>query len=73
MLRFRYVFELMLGKEDAYKCALWAFGKEFEDLICNDLLERWNNLHSDLFKLHPDGNLFIDISKIIAEWEKVNG
>lgn len=66
---FRDIFESFLGKEDAYKCAKWAFGEGFENLTSKYLLQRWNTNHPDLFILHGNGNVREDIKKIIHEWK----
>lgn len=71
-VHFRDIFETILGKEDAYKCAKWAFGEDFENLTTKCLSERWNDNHPDLFMIRGDGNIIKDIKKIIEEW-KIHG
>ncbi len=69
MTSYRLHFEHVLGEDEGYKCAKWAFGEGFEVLTTEKLPERWNNLHSNLFIIHGDGDIFEDIEKIIEFWK----
>lgn len=65
------MFEKFL-QNDAYECALWAFGKDFEHETGDKLPARWNKLHENLFEMKIDGIIEKDIEKICIEWKKLN-
>ena len=69
-MSYRTVFENYFSSH-AHDCALWAFGEGFENLPPDDLLERWNALHSDIFKLEHYGLIASDVKRICKEWEKL--
>lgn len=69
----RVFLESKLGEEKAYKFALWAFGEGFEVCQKIELGERWNEIHKDEFFIFPNGNVEMDLLKMIELWEKQNG
>lgn len=67
---FREVFEQHLPGDKSYQCALWAFGKGFEDVQLEDLMDRWNERHKDIFELFGNGAIQRDIPRIIDAWKE---
>lgn len=64
-------YEGMLGDADkAHKCALWAFGKGFENVSLSELPERWNKLHGRIYLIKDSGNPYEDSCKIINLWRE---
>jgi hypothetical protein len=53
--------------------AQWAFGPYYRELDQTiNFMETWNHLHSDLFKLEPDGIIEIDMPMIVQAWKDSN-
>jgi hypothetical protein len=70
MTHYRDIFEKYLPGDKSYQCALWAFGKGFEYVELGDLMDRWNDLHKDIFELFGNGAIEIDIPRIIEAWKE---
>ncbi len=67
-MHYRDIFEDFLKNDDAYKCALWAFGEGFETIDEMHLCARWHKIHGDLFELKESDGRHPTIVKIIKEW-----
>lgn len=49
--------------------AIWAWGKDYKDIILNDLVEVWNELHGEQLFLEGDGLPSRDIPKMVQLWK----
>ena len=63
----------IIGKEDAYKFSLWAFGENYNEEMLNKIPDRWNKLHGKDLMITSDGNVEKDLLKMIEIWEKQKG
>lgn len=64
----------MTSEEDNTAFNTWAFGvpefffyRQSSNMMA---LELWNQRHSDLLKLEPDGDIKKDLTEMWALWEK---
>lgn len=63
----------VLGEKAAKEFALWAFGKDFDNVWCGELMDRWNILHGKKYQLRENGSLQYDIPNMVSLWMKETG
>ena len=58
-------------EEEYEEFGKWAFGKQIcEEYVDIDVVEKWNELHGDVFRIHDDNSMMKDIIKMVILWHK---
>jgi hypothetical protein len=64
--------EIFVGEDKADEFALWAFGKDYLDLITlEDFAEEWNKRHVELFKIDKSLPVIYDMIKMTDLWRQI--
>ena len=61
---------VLKSEEECERFIKWAFGDSECFPLC-DLMEKWNNLHGDLYKLNGDNSVVKDMVKMLNIWQSI--
>lgn len=64
--------ELIPDQKELDEFSLWAFGKGYENKDSLEIMNSWNDLHSNEYMLKPD-NMVESDAKIMVNLWKTNG
>lgn len=70
MMSILHFIDKFLSTPEAEQFGIWAFGPSYKMIISGlDLLNAWNDRHSDKLKLDHAGEVLVDIEKMVNLWQ----